>query len=163
MKNILVLFKTVESRQLSDPGAELAKVLDFKRELEASKELLFAQFDTEQDFERAIRRHLLGWMHDRAPKTVKSAPLIPTLDPDTALAAETDEAERLRHAEKLNSDGRPSEAEALFSHAIVTGDPSPTALRSSAQFLSDAAVWTTRQESPFVSWRWARVSATNAQ
>jgi hypothetical protein len=40
LRQIVVLFKGVNEKQLSDPGEQLTKVLEFKKKLEAEKKLL---------------------------------------------------------------------------------------------------------------------------
>ena len=56
IRDIVVLFKGVEARQLSDPGEQLRRVLAFKRTLEEQKTLLFGTFDSPDEFERDVRR-----------------------------------------------------------------------------------------------------------
>ena len=51
MRDIVVLFKGVEERQLADPGDQLQKVLAFKRQLETEQAILFSNFDSEKDCE----------------------------------------------------------------------------------------------------------------
>jgi hypothetical protein len=50
MKRIAVFFKAVDERALSDPGPQLERVLTFRKNLEAKKELLFETFDTVHSF-----------------------------------------------------------------------------------------------------------------
>lgn len=135
MKDILVLFKGIDERQLSDPGGQLSKVLAFKKQLEESKQILFARFDTMEEFERALRRHLLGWIRERDQKSPKGAPSSLNDLPDVATKLiSTDEAQELDRAERLAQEGHVSEAEALFA-AIVTNRPTVLALSRYAKFL----------------------------
>ena len=64
MRQIVVLFKSVDPRQLSDPGPELKKVLAFKNDLESKRILLFDSFDEVSTFRIKIRRHLASWVRD---------------------------------------------------------------------------------------------------
>ncbi len=64
MRQIVVLFKSVDERQLSDPGAQLAKVLQFKKKLEDEKRLLFDTFDDIDSLKRKFRRSLSAWLRD---------------------------------------------------------------------------------------------------
>ena len=64
MRDIVVLFKGVNKRQLADPGKDLQKVLDFKDELERNRTLLFATFDTLDEFRDDFRSHLHDWIRD---------------------------------------------------------------------------------------------------
>src|SRR5207245_477858 len=64
MKDIVVMFKGVDPRQLSDPGDQLQQVLGFKRALEDQKAILFATFDSGEEFERDLRSHLFRWIRE---------------------------------------------------------------------------------------------------
>lgn len=52
---ISLFFKDVDPEVLQDPGVELKKVLDFKRDLIARKVVLFQNFSVGRDFEAKIR------------------------------------------------------------------------------------------------------------
>lgn len=45
MRELIVFFKAVTPRQLSDPGEQLRRVLDFKKTLESEKQIFFDTFD----------------------------------------------------------------------------------------------------------------------
>jgi tetratricopeptide (TPR) repeat protein len=64
MRQIVILFKSVEERQLSDPGAQLGKVLEFKKQLEDEKRLLFDTFDNVESLKQKVHRSLSGWLRD---------------------------------------------------------------------------------------------------
>lgn len=64
MIDIVVLFKGVDGRQLSDPGVQLQRVLDFKSELESTRELLYSNFDSDEEFADGLRLHLHQWIRD---------------------------------------------------------------------------------------------------
>jgi len=61
MRDIAIFFKEVDPRRVSDPGAQLQKVLGFRASLEASRELLFTRFDSLAAFETRLRNHLGDW------------------------------------------------------------------------------------------------------
>lgn len=68
MRDLLVFFKEVDAVRLGDPGPQLQKVLNFKRDLEEEKELFFDTYSEVEQFERGIRRYLSAWTrahHDR--------------------------------------------------------------------------------------------------
>jgi tetratricopeptide (TPR) repeat protein len=122
MRSIVVVFKGVSERQLSDPGDQLKKVLAFRRHIEAEKQLLFHTFDVPDEFGRIIRRHLGQWLRDH--ESTKS----PALVPMPALSVEAQESpakdytsveELLADAEELSTRGRTVEAEALYARAVV--------------------------------------------
>ena len=61
MRDVTVLFKAVDPRQMSDPGDQLKKVLEFRKGLETSKQHLFMTFDTAANFKATLRRFLARW------------------------------------------------------------------------------------------------------
>ena len=133
MKDIVVLFKGVEDRQLSDPGAQLQQVLDFKRNLEESKTLLFGTFDGLEEFERHLLKHLLAWLRSDDSKNARSAPdVTPESDSGPPLAAEGQDL--LDLAEQYAREERDAEAERIFAR-IVTARPSVESLRKYARYL----------------------------
>ena len=74
MKEVVVLFKTIDDQMLRDPGEQLQKVLVFRKELETSRTLLFTTFSETRDFEESVRLHLAEWLreHDRTSTTRKA-------------------------------------------------------------------------------------------
>ncbi|MGR2708200.1 MULTISPECIES: DUF4062 domain-containing protein [Pseudomonas] len=64
MKEIIIFFRGVEAALLSDPGPQLQKVLDFKRQIEEEKELLFETFDSPDSFNEKLKRHLANWTRE---------------------------------------------------------------------------------------------------
>jgi hypothetical protein len=55
---VIVLFKTVDSASIADPGPQLAQVLSFKKQLEESRNILYRSFNSDVDFVEEIDRHL---------------------------------------------------------------------------------------------------------
>lgn len=64
MLQVVVFFKAPTDEQIADPGPELAKVLEFKRGLEQSKQVLYRVYDTTYEFKTFLRRHLADWVYD---------------------------------------------------------------------------------------------------
>jgi hypothetical protein len=64
MRDIVVFFRAVDVRMLSDPGVQLQKVLDFKKKLEEEKRLLFYTYDEISLVEKRLRYHLAQWVRD---------------------------------------------------------------------------------------------------
>ena len=129
MRQLVAFFKAVDPKQLSDPGAQLSKVLEFRKQLEANKELLYQTFDSSDRFGAVLRRHLGAWVlaHEKH-STLR--PELPSEFSHQVVASREVEAlgnvERaaLEQAWKLANDGRRTEAETLFSRAIVrANDP----------------------------------------
>ena len=133
MKQIVTLFKSVNERQLSDPGKELQKVLDFKKRLEEKKEILFKTFEGSDDFEKILRGLLGQWRRDgEQGKTAKiKKPKIPpniseiTFEPEQNLKAMTEQTRKIiKQAKKLADEGKVTEAEELFAKAVVNSGES---------------------------------------
>lgn len=72
MREIVVFFKGIEPTLLADPGPQLSKVIEFKRSLEDSKELLFETFDTADSFSDKLKRHLAEWTRVHENKAGKT-------------------------------------------------------------------------------------------
>ena len=64
MKKLVVFFRAVDERKLSDPGEQLRKVLQFREKLETERSLLFDTYDTVENFEIKLRKHLAKWVRD---------------------------------------------------------------------------------------------------
>jgi tetratricopeptide (TPR) repeat protein len=141
MKDIVILFKAVDPKQLSDPGPQLTHVLDFKKKLEEGRNHFFENFDDERTFLRLLDRHLGQWLreHEGAPEspaTLVSSPN-PTTDVPARAGVEGEAANgraTLKEAWKLVELGRRTDAEALFAREVVKGE-SPLAFLAYGQFL----------------------------
>lgn len=145
MRQIVILFKGVDSRQLSDPGDELKKVIVFQKDLETKKEFLYQKFDDLEKFADLLRRFLSQWLLDHEQGKSKRAkiaevvvplvgssesiesPLIQEANPVSALVAE---------ARSLMKQGKFTEAESTFARAVETGSD-PQALFAYGNFLSE--------------------------
>jgi tetratricopeptide (TPR) repeat protein len=139
MRDIVVLFKGVDARQLSDPGDQLKKVLAFKRRLEEEKTLLFSTFDSLDEFQRHLTRHLLRWIRDEAAEKQPRkgpAPSTAFADAPSVEVSETskDVADLLVRAARLVEEGRFAEAESLYAKAVVTRTD-PEAMKQYTRFL----------------------------
>lgn len=64
MLKIALFFKDVPKNQLADPGLQLAKVLQFKKEREENKDFLYETFDDSQNFASQIEHHLSKILRD---------------------------------------------------------------------------------------------------
>jgi tetratricopeptide (TPR) repeat protein len=129
MRDIVVLFKGVGERPLSDPGEELRKVLAFKRTLEEQKSLLYGTFDSLEEFERDLRRHLLRWMRvlegegDGAPQDAPPPPSDSAEQAAVFSSATTPEigesSALVALADQYVDEGRLAEAESMFAKAVA--------------------------------------------
>ena len=136
MRQLVAFFKAVEQSKLSDPGEQLNKVLEFKRELESSKRLLFSTFDEISSFEQQLRRHLAKWVreHEQGRTGKATGTQHPAVDAATAImplntstqepraATQSQRSEILVEAERLANQGRITDAETLFARAIAKGN-----------------------------------------
>ena len=147
MLQMVVCFKAVRPAQLSDPGEQLGKVLQFKRELETNKHHLFSTFDDLIRFQNLLRKHLAQWVRDhetgvstkgRSENAGKgdAAKLAP-INVSTQEATPAPKNERnpiLVKAEQLAGEGHLTDAETTFAQAVVKGND-PDALNSYGSFL----------------------------
>lgn len=143
MRDIVVLFKGVNERQLADPGPDLQKVIAFKEELENERKLLFANFDSLSEFSDHLRAHLHRWMRDwRSGPPEKAGKAVAelktdadevgqSLDAASSNGAELSTIERAKSAAKR---GRTTEAEQLFAQA-TTGPYDREAMTEYVRFL----------------------------
>jgi tetratricopeptide (TPR) repeat protein len=136
MRDISVLFKGVDGRQLSDPGHQLRMVLGFRERLEHEKSLLFTVFDSESELEREFRKLLYRWTREDL-RLAKSSPVsFPQLTEDAAeLSDDRDNHEpALQAAMRAARAGKSSQAERQFSRALIETDD-PQASAEYAKFL----------------------------
>lgn len=146
MIDIVVLFKGVDGRQMSDPGEQLRRVIDFKKELETTRELLYSNFDSELEFEDGIRSHLHQWIRDWqggvAPakrravnETVAVTPNRDDQDDSSGNGgADGREMSLAAQAKEAFRRGRLTQAEQLFASA-VSGRYDREALTENVRFL----------------------------
>jgi tetratricopeptide (TPR) repeat protein len=142
MRQIVIAFKGVDPRQLSDPGAQLQQVLDFKKDLEKSKMHLFKTFDTVEEFCKLLRKHLAEWLRNQEKISAGDAITEPLLvesalkmDPDNNdLPRTSNVGLTIETAWKLANEGRLTEAEVEFSKSTV-GNQNPIALIEYGSFL----------------------------
>lgn len=64
---IFCFFKQVDLPSLADPGEQLAKVLDFRRRLEQSRQVLYRTFANAGQFVAELETHLLAFAEGRLP------------------------------------------------------------------------------------------------
>jgi hypothetical protein len=64
IRNIALFFKQVDPRQLRDPGQQLKKVIEFKKQIEARRRYLFKTYAKTDDFCGELEKHLAKWLRD---------------------------------------------------------------------------------------------------
>lgn len=60
VKQVVLFFKKIPSYQLNDPGPELNRLLEYKRQRQ--KDCQYIDFDDETKFEEQVKRHLFEWL-----------------------------------------------------------------------------------------------------
>ncbi|MEI7995917.1 MAG: DUF4062 domain-containing protein [Methylococcaceae bacterium] len=82
-------FKDIDPELIRDPGPELKKVLSFKDQLIADKNILFESFSDARDFEKKLRRCITNYIRGlRSKESEKQS------EPDQALNSNPDEQNR---------------------------------------------------------------------
>jgi tetratricopeptide (TPR) repeat protein len=151
MRQIVIFFKSVDERRLSDPGEQLQKVLDFRKKLESEKTHLFHVCDTVNSFTIWLRRYLAQWVRDDesgntakikhpvAPydETAAKAKDISKLEPPEKISEPLEDKFEglLKKAEELADNGKITEAEITYSEAVVRSN-SPVVINAYGNFLS---------------------------
>lgn len=146
MRDILVLFKGVPEEQLSDPGEQLKKVLEFKTLLEDSKEVFYKTFDDVSDLRQEVSIKLREWARPPGEGTSTAGPVDPqersasNKKPTTPNGEQGDsptdlpaEASPLQVAEHYEAKGLMTQAESAYAKAIV--DFNIPSLEKYARFL----------------------------
>lgn len=152
MGDFMVCFKAVDDSKLVDPGEQLKRVLDFRRELEDQKEIFFETFDDVQRFRDLLRSRLHKWLRDNEPPQssggddvgpIKNPPrgggLMESRPTAVSESSEIPEDRRsdgslVSEAERLADEGELVDAEITFSRAIA-GRSDPDALVRFGRFL----------------------------
>lgn len=132
MRDILVLFKTLDPSKLRDPGESLKKVLQFRARLEQSKEIFFEVFDSEENLAMRVARKLRQWesaLEEKVPKVIR----LPQVDVDAPPSPNEGSEAILESARSFSEEGKLVQAEAAFSVAVQDEDPS--ALLEYAKFM----------------------------
>jgi tetratricopeptide (TPR) repeat protein len=133
MRQVVVFFKAVDERKLSDPGEQLKKVLDFRERLEKENKLLFHTYDEVSAFESRLRSHLAKWVRDHEEDNASrdksrdssTTERVRTADNTQRISvnappATTGSNEMVEDAKKLAFEGRLTEAETAFAKAVAS-------------------------------------------
>jgi len=124
---IWLFFKEIEEGQLRDPGTVLQQVLDFRRSVEANREVLYRTFSSREDWREQLHAPLSEFVARRAVSRMAlsneslSSPLVPAADREPTPVTQESELEAARQqlrgalesaAQHVGSDreaGRPDE------------------------------------------------------
>lgn len=73
---IFVFFKYVDAPSMADPGPQLSKVLDFRRQLEETRHILYHEFVDEHQFVSNVSRHLRAFAKNELPRADKERHIV---------------------------------------------------------------------------------------
>jgi tetratricopeptide (TPR) repeat protein len=120
MREIVVFFRGVDPAILADPGLQLQKVLDFKRQIEEDKKLLFETFDSPESFSDKLKRHLASWTryHESLGKVLpaQAAETAEVVEAFYSTAAHNEEVDRNDVEENAN----PTDLESKLAFNMTT-------------------------------------------
>ncbi|HEV2746365.1 MAG TPA: DUF4062 domain-containing protein [Allosphingosinicella sp.] len=144
MQRVVVFFVAVDPGKMSDPGPQLRKVLDFRKQIETERKLLYQQVEGERDFADELRKHLAQWVRDYEAQRGGAAvdeqfeaagtqAALPAPAPSTGTAEEPPGL--IAESAKLISESKFTEAERLLATAAAKND-NPVALLAYAELLT---------------------------
>ena len=121
MRDILVLFKTLDAARLRDPGEKLKPVMDFRARLEASKQVMYETFDSAGSLRIAVSNKLREWSQPLQPKRAIKI-VLPTLEETSLVPSGLQHEELLRAARDFADRKLWMQAETAYSMAIAGGN-----------------------------------------
>lgn len=122
MRDILVLFKTLDAERMRDPGPDLQKVIDFRSSLEKSHALKFDVFDSEASLRHRVERKMREWLKDDRAKQPRVIDLATSpVETDTFQTLKLEGL--LTAARSFVADGLFTQAEAAYAAAVANDDP----------------------------------------
>lgn len=137
MSQVVVFFKAVPENQMSDPGVQLSKVLEFRKKIEREKTLMYETFSSIREFERLIKRYLGHWRRNSSDMEMEvlQSPVNPINElPTNPLEREIETSNNTEKAWLLAEKGLLVDAEVEFSK-IVVNSPKTLDLLSYSKFL----------------------------
>lgn len=77
---IFVFFKRVDAASEADPGVQLQKVMNFRKQLEETRKVLYHYFEDENSFAHEVSKHLRAYAKGELPKTesIREAFMLPS-------------------------------------------------------------------------------------
>ncbi|HUU13453.1 MAG TPA: DUF4062 domain-containing protein, partial [Terriglobia bacterium] len=134
--DVFLYFRDISEEMIADPGKQLRKVLNFRKEIEAERSLFFKRYSEPIEWERLLTTHIAKWLDGYEPAIDSGQGVVPQEFSDRLaqlearmrkLAAENEDSQtRLvkvavdlaSRAGKLAQEGRNSEAEELFAKSV---------------------------------------------
>lgn len=128
MIDMLLLFRTPTDGELLNPSVDLALVQAFRHDIEASKELSYHPFNSEEELRRKLTVQLQDWTRPPSTKQPVSYPrLLAALDRTEqhpmATPASNQPDDLVQWAEAQANDGFITTAESAFARAAAHGRP----------------------------------------
>ena len=119
---IFCFFKQVDLPSLADPGSQLIKVLEFRRRLEESHQVLYRTFTSADEFQSALETHLVAFAKGELPSPRTPArrlhlPIIADQQPETERSYDL---AMVRQAFDAATNGRIETAVALMAQVSQT-------------------------------------------
>ncbi|MEO5663429.1 MAG: tetratricopeptide repeat protein [Nocardioides sp.] len=118
MRDVVVFFKGVSDRQMSDPGREFEKVLEFRKRMEAERRIYYRTFDDIDEFAEELRRTLSKWARNWSNGDAQKASLPPAQSPPL-LPTPEEGASVLERAKAAAKSGQTTTAHQLYTEATT--------------------------------------------
>ena len=143
---IFCFFKHVNLASLADPGEQLAKVLQFRRRLEESHQVLYRTFGTVAEFAVQLETHLVAFTDGAlpTPRTAGRRIHLPILEDRIPEVNRAQDLALLSEAQLAADGGRIEEAAALFARLSQTSR-NVAVLNLTKQFFDEAGNWDAAQ------------------
>jgi tetratricopeptide (TPR) repeat protein len=108
---IFVFLKKIPPKMMADPGEQLQKVLDFRRELEKTRTILYREYTGKAQFGEEVERHLKAYAKGELPQPDEAALDFVVLPVESVQAVREAKEEATRERER---------AEAALRQAVAT-------------------------------------------
>lgn len=119
---IFCFFRQLDLPSLADPGEQLAKVLEFRRRLEESNQVLYRTYSTVAQFATNLEQHLLAFAEDKLPRprTPVRRIHIPIVADQQPESQRSYDLAKVRQAKEAAASGRVEEAVVLMAGVSQT-------------------------------------------
>lgn len=107
---IFVILKEIPTMMMADPGPQLQQVLDFRRELEKSRTILYREYTGKTQFGDEVNRHLKAYAKGELPQPDGTARDIVVLPVESLQAVREAKEEATRERERAETATREAEA-----------------------------------------------------
>lgn len=107
---IFVILKKISASRMADPGPKLQQVLDFRRELEKTKAILYREYSGRTQFGDEVNRHLKAYARGELPLPDETAREIVVLPAESVQAVREAKEEATRERERAENATRRAEA-----------------------------------------------------